>query len=98
MPDKIVVKDLAPYDGEYPFEGDFTMRELHTIKRISGIRAGELDEALNAGDTDILVAITVIAMERAGQKGIEDDIWNAKPGSITYVGEAEPEADVRPPE
>jgi hypothetical protein len=83
------------YDGEYPFDGTyFTNKELHTIKRMSGVRAGEIPAALEAGDNDLVVALTMIALERNGKVVHEDVLWNAKVGCIeAMLGEAEDEAD-----
>lgn len=90
--DKIVIEDVPPYDGEYEFEGAFTNRELHIIKRISGVRAGELEEASTAMDSDLLVAIAVVLLRRAGKlpRHVPDEavelFWEAEAGSIRYVG------------
>jgi hypothetical protein len=82
------------YDGEYPFDGTyFTNRELHTIKRMAGIRAGEIPDALAAGDNDLVVALTVIALERNGKVVHEDALWNANVGCIEAVLGEEDEAD-----
>jgi len=85
LADKIVIEGIEAYDGEYDFDATyFTNRELHTIKRLSGIRAGELDDALGAGDNDVIVAMTVIALQRNGKFIDEDLIWNAEAGRISY--------------
>lgn len=99
--DKIVISGVPPWDGEYEFDGNLKNRELHRIKKITGIRAGELVEALAAGDTDVLVALAVIVLERDGKSVDADDFWNAEVGSITYVGEEEtdgPPAESSPSE
>jgi hypothetical protein len=87
------------YDGEYPFDGTyFTNRELHTIKRMAGIRAGEIPDALEAGDNDLVVALTVIALERNGKTVHEDTLWNANVGCIEAVlGDGEQGADDEDP-
>jgi hypothetical protein len=87
------------YDGEYDFDGTyFTNKELHTIKRMSGIRAGEIPAALEAGDNDLVVALTVIALERNGKTVHEDALWNAKVGCIEAIlGDGEQADDEDPP-
>lgn len=85
--DKIVITGIPPYDGEYPFESNYSYAELHTIKRLAGVRGGELMDALESGDSDIIVAAAVIALERAGKNPDEADIWKATVGSIQLVGE-----------
>lgn len=85
--DRIVLAGIPPYDGEYEFDASyFTNREYHTIKRIAGVRAGELDEALGAGDLDVIVALAVIALQRNNQPHEEDTIWDAPGGSISFIG------------
>lgn len=98
--DKIVIKGARPYDGEWEFDsGFFTNRELHTIKRISGLRAGELNEALKAGDTDLVVALAVVALQRHGKQVDEDTIWDAEGGDVQFVGvpDTSEEGDEGPP-
>ena len=89
------------YDGEYPFDGTyFTNRELHTIKRMSGVRAGEIPAALEAGDNDLVVALTMIALERNGKVVNEDVLWNANVGCIEAMlgeGEVDEADDADPP-
>jgi len=89
---KIVIEGVqAGYDGEYDVDlGYFTNRELHTIKRLTGLRVGELDEAMRTGDSDVLVAFCVLALQRHGKPVDEDALWDAQAGSITIVvGEEE---------
>lgn len=95
MADKIKVQNLPPYDGEYELGGGLTNREFHTIKRISGLRVGEIDEAFQAGDNDLIIAFTVIALQRAGMHVNEDILWDAETGKITYVFDG---ADAGPPD
>ena len=96
MADKIVIEGIDAYDGEYEFDAStLTNRELHTIKRLTGVRAGELEDAMRAADTDLLIAFAAIAINRAGKPVIEDVLWDAPIGLIRYVGE---ESDARPPD
>lgn len=97
MPDQIVIKGVQGCDGRYDFDATtFTNRELHTIKRLSGIRAGELAQALAAGDSDMLVALAVLALQRSGRTFDEERLWDADMGSITYEAE-DVEEDALPP-
>lgn len=80
----VVVKDAAPWDGRYEFpDFSFTNRELHTIKQISGIRAGELIEALDANDTAAYVGVAVVVIGRTGKTIDPNRLWDAPVGSIT---------------
>ena len=57
------------------------------IKRITGLRGGEIGEALMAGDTDAILAITVIASERANDPVTLDDLEDMPFGSIRVEAE-----------
>lgn len=99
------IDGLPPFDGNHPLDITyFTNRELHTIKRLSGIRAGELEDGFGSGDTDLLLALAIIALQRDGftiTKEMEDYLWDAPIGKMTLVAEddepAEDEGDVGPP-
>ena len=93
---KIVVEGVPPYDGEYEIDLAFTNREFHTIKQISGLRAGELEEAVQKGDLDLVVALAVNALRRAGHTVNIDALWDAEAGKITLAEDAA-EADAVPP-
>jgi len=98
---KLEIGGIAPYDGEYDLDFDgapFTNREWHTIKQLSGVRAGEFLDSLAAGDNDLVVALAVIACQRSGRFSIvqADPFWDATTGRIK-VDVEEPEADAGPP-
>lgn len=96
---KITITGVPRLDGTYELDEErLTNRDFHTIKKISGLRAGELDEGLHAGDNDVLVALGVCALYRAGNQdpGVVDALWDAEFGKIT-IEDAEPEADADPP-
>jgi len=87
------IKGLHPqYDGDHPIQlDDLTNRELHTIKKISGVRAAELQDSFVAGDNDLIVAFAIIALQRAGLVVSEDVIWDAPVGAIEFVADVEEE-------
>jgi hypothetical protein len=97
--DRIVINGVAGYNGEHPFDASyFTNKELHTIKRIAGVRAGEIQAAFAAGDNDLIVAFAVIALERNGKTVYEEALWNATVGCIEFVADtAAKEEDADPP-
>lgn len=112
MADKLIVNGLGkPYDGEYEFDlaammtmGDpdcLTNGEGHTIKRLAGVRAGEIEDSLAAGDNDVLLALGVIVLARQGKRLPEHLIWEAPMGSGIMIVPGEPddagEDDARPP-
>lgn len=87
--ERIVLTGVAPYDGEYEIDFEFNNAELHTIKRVAGIRAGEFNEALEKGDNDLNVAIAIIALQQAGKPVEEERIWQAKPGFLSIEDDVE---------
>lgn len=61
---------------EYEVSPPFTNRELHLVKQIANVRAGEFFAALAAGDTDVVVALSHIALRRAGAtRPTLDELW-----------------------
>lgn len=103
MQDRLVITGIPPFDGEHDFDlvdmlGSLTNRELHRIKVISGVRAGELFESLKAGDSDLVVAFACILLGRKGKRVDEDALWDAPAGSgITLeIGDRDQE-DEGPP-
>ena len=83
-------------DGEYDLEMEFSNRELHEIKQITGLRLGEFNAAINVGDNDLVVALAMVALARAGRKDFADAVWDAPAGKITMLMD-EAEADSLPP-
>jgi hypothetical protein len=98
--DKFVVEGIAGFDGDYPCDiGSFTMRELQIIKRLAGVRAGELEEAFAAGDSDLILAIAVIAVRRNGKdwEQFEALAWETDIGALTFVGDEDEAVDPTTP-
>ena len=83
---KLVINGVPPWDGEYEFESfaDGTNREYNRIKDICGVRAGELIEALSAGDTGAWVAFTVMIPARHGKDVPPDTLWDAPENAINF--------------
>jgi hypothetical protein len=95
-----LILDVPGLEGEY--EADltyFTNRELHEVKKQTGLRAGEFEEAFAKGDNDVMVAFASIILERAGKPGAAELLWDARAGSITFdFTEDEQAADEDPPQ
>lgn len=51
----------------FAFPVEFTGRELLYVQEVTGLRAGEIDEAATAGDVTVLCALTAVAMRREGR-------------------------------
>lgn len=65
--ERIKVQGVAGFDGEYELDqAAFNMDDLSLIKRVAGVRAAELDEALNAGDHEVLIAFAMVALRQSG--------------------------------
>ncbi len=77
--------------GEYDMPNNFTFREMNFIKKITGLRAGELYPALNAGDSDVYVAFALTAMRRSHSDVTEDTIMEMEIDEITLITEPEDE-------
>jgi hypothetical protein len=89
---KLKITGVAGLEGEFAFDPVYSHRDFRTIKRLSGVRAAEVMDALNAGDLEVVVAMAVITLERAGVPFTEDQIWDSDAGSITIVADEEEEA------
>lgn len=85
MSNEEITMTLGDY-GEFRVAAPFTNRELHLIKQIADVRAGEMFEALERGDNDVLVALAHIAVRRTGgtQPSL-DRLWDLPAGDISLV-------------
>lgn len=84
--------------NDYQVEPPFTNRELHIIKQVSGVRAGQLFEAMEAGDSDLVVALAHIAVRRSGaMQPSLDQLWDLPAGEISISAPAEEPADAADP-
>ena len=82
---RITIEGVPPYDGEYEVDQNFTNREFHTIKQVAGIRAGDLQEAMEHKDTDLIVALAVNCLRRAGLVVNIEALWEAETGKIMLL-------------
>jgi hypothetical protein len=100
----VKVTDVPGFDGTYEWdpERQFNGHELHIVKKVAGVRLGEIEEALTAGDYDVIVAITAIMMCRSGRvtraqvPELVDVLLEAEGGKIT-IEEVDEVADDLPP-
>lgn len=90
----VEIVGIPPWDGRYDFPDDwtFTNRELHRIKQISDIRAGELFDALENNDRAAYVGVAVVVLARHEKHVDPDDFWDAPAGGIRLLlGGADPD-------
>lgn len=79
---------------------DLTFREANLVKRLTGLRVGEYEDAFSSGDTDMLLAIALIAKRRAGDLTDlnPDDLMDTPIGKVEFIGEdGDAEAVTLPP-
>lgn len=105
--DKLIVKGLGAIDGEYEFDlyellgigtsTSLTNRELHRIKEMTGVRAGELIESLAAGDNDVVVGLAAVILTRNRRAFTDDLLWDAPAESSLAFQLADREADPQTP-
>ena len=62
---RLIIGGKSDAAGEYELPDNFSFREMHVIKRITQLRAGEIYPAMAAGDTDVVAAFAIVAVTRA---------------------------------
>lgn len=93
---KITIKGVPPYDGTYPVDAPYNIREMRIFKRIGGILPGTFMDAAMAGDVDVLLSLAIIGLHRAGQAPVEDVLLESELGKI-LIEPDEDEVDAVPP-
>jgi hypothetical protein len=85
-------------DGsEYELPETFTFREMGMVKRVTGLRAGEIYDAFASGDTDAIMAFALVAMKRADPATPESVLLDKDIGVVEFVADEPKAADVDPP-
>src|SRR5690242_309449 len=110
MEDKLIVSGVhEEIDGNHPCDilgmltighpESLTNRELHRIKKMTGILAGNLFDAINDGDMDATVGFAAVILTRNGKVYLDDWLWDAPMGaSLTFeIAAAEEEDEEIPP-
>lgn len=72
---------------ELPDLADITNNEMRVFKRASGLRLGEIQEAVETGDNDIVIGLLAVALQREDGRVDIDALLNDKIGAITVVVE-----------
>ena len=83
-------------EKRYTLPTSYTYREMGKIKRLTGLRSAEIEDALLAGDTDVIVAIAVIAAERSGDTVDVDKIDDLQFGAIRVEADDSDPTDAVP--
>lgn len=83
-------------DGrEYPVPDKWTLGEQALFKTVAGVRMLELDEAMQAGDPQVLMALFMIVKRRAGEKATVADVEQVT--DFEFIGEVVDGDAVPPP-
>lgn len=103
MAQKIIIKGLGGIDGEYNLDIgamlDFghpetlTQGEAHKIKKATGLRLGELEDAVDAGDSDMVLAFALVVLDRAKKRYDIESLWDAPLGSVVLEADEESASD-----
>jgi hypothetical protein len=113
MEDTLKIRGIDGIDGDYKFDlikllaltgpspEALTNGELHRIKTMTGIRAGEIGSAFQADDSDLMIGIAAVVLERNKVRFDDQMLWDAQflaieieMGKRTRDGDG----DVGPPE
>lgn len=96
--------NVPAFAGTYELDrATFTGHDLHLIKQVAGVRGGEIEEAAEKGDYDLLVAFAVIALIKSGKVPARDAhevarvILDANPADAIAVPDTPEEADEEGP-
>lgn len=85
-------------DAIYEFpEGDLTGREAAYLKSKAGVRLGEIAEAVEAGDWDVVLCMAVIAAGRSGQQLDYEQLLDRPVGEVGLVGEEDEDPPTQAP-
>jgi hypothetical protein len=89
MPKFIIGPNHLGLEGEYELEMTFFNKDHRKIKKVSGLRVLEYQEALEAGDLDFIIALASIALDRAGKQHNIEHLYELPDDSIKFVIEEE---------
>jgi hypothetical protein len=75
---------------------EMTGREFRYIKQETDLRAGEITDAVNGGDADVILCLAAIAMRRAGEAVEVEDLMDLRIGKPDEFEVMEDVDDGRP--
>jgi hypothetical protein len=73
----------------YELPDVFTYREMRMMKRMTGIPAGRMHASLEEGDTDVIAAFALIAMQRENKTLTEDAVLDLQIDQIEFLDDEE---------
>lgn len=82
----------------YDMPEEMTGREFRFIKQETGHLGGEIEDALNQGDTDLMLALIVVAMRRVGEDATLEGLLDLKVGREGDIEVMEESGVARPTE
>lgn len=77
--------------GTFEVPEEFTLREMKTIKNVSGLLPGQIEDALDQGDTGVVTALVVVAAQRSGKNLTEEMVLDWTLSDIEFLPDEEPE-------
>ena len=77
--------------GSFDIPEEFTLREMKVIKNISGLLPGQIEDALENGDTSVIAALVVVSANRSGKRLTEDMVLDWTLSDLEFVGDEEEE-------
>ena len=84
--------------GTFAVPEEFTLREMRSIKQLTGLLPGQIEEALDQGDLDIVLALVIVSAARAGKALTEETALDRTLSEIEFVEEpATPKKKVADP-
>jgi hypothetical protein len=106
--DWIVLDNVKPYNGRYPFDifddgTELTTREWGWIKKFSGYLPLTVSAGYRGGDAELFATFALVALHRAGKvappdlQACYDRISDAPFGTTITIEENPVEADADPP-
>jgi len=75
--------------GTFEVPEEFTLREMKTIKNVSGLLPGQIEEALEQGYTGVVTALVVVAANRGGKRITEDMVLDWTLSDIEFLPDEE---------
>jgi len=91
----VKINGIPTLDGEYPLDWNFKNKHWRTIEKMANVGVRELQPALQAGRTSVLVSLVAVALDQAGKPYVEEMLWEAGPEALMI--EEVKDADAGPP-